>query len=86
MSKSSKVVLALLAGVAIGVAVAYIAKEKNTENDIAESQEPTALDNIAQQFSDKISTELKAAEKKIRSAVKKEMGIISPEQEMGLFL
>ncbi len=86
MSKSSKVALALIAGVVVGVAVAYIVKEKNTENDIAENKEPTVLDNITQQFSDKISTELKAAEKKIRSAVKKEIGIASPEKELGLFL
>jgi uncharacterized membrane protein YraQ (UPF0718 family) len=89
MSKS-KIVLALLAGVAIGVVVAYTVKTINEEtaddNLSDEERQPTTLENIAQQFSDKISSELKTAEKKIRTAVKKEIDALNPESELGLFL
>ncbi len=89
MSKS-KIILALLAGVAIGAVVAYSVKtiiEKTTDDSLADEEKlPTTIDNIAQQFSDKISTELKAAEKKIRTAVKKEIDALNPESELGLFL
>jgi uncharacterized protein HemX len=91
MSKSSKILLALVAGIAIGAVVAYAVKTATEviedNNELAnEDAEPNKLETIAQQFSDKISTELKAAEKKIRTAVQKEMDAISPEKEMGLFL
>jgi uncharacterized membrane protein YraQ (UPF0718 family) len=89
MSKS-KIVLALLAGVAIGAIVAYTVKTINeetfNENLSDEERQPTTLENIAQQFSDKISSELKTAEKKIRTAVKKEIDALNPESELGLFL
>ncbi len=89
MSKS-KILLALLAGVTIGAVVAYsvktITEKDNTDNLVDEEKQPTTIDNIAQQFSDKISAELKAAEKKIRTAVKKEIDALNPESELGLFL
>jgi uncharacterized protein HemX len=89
MSKS-KIILALLAGVAIGAVVAYTVKtiqeETMDDNFSDEEKQPTTLDNIAQQFSDKISSELKTAEKKIRTAVKKEIDALNPESELGLFL
>lgn len=89
MSKS-KIILALLAGVAIGAVVAYtlqtINEQAADENLADENKEPTTLENIAQQFSDKISFELKAAEKKIKTAVKKEIDALNSESEAGLFL
>jgi uncharacterized protein HemX len=89
MSKS-KIILALLAGVTIGAVVAYTVQAINKptqEKDLAEeNNQPTTLDNIAQQFSNKISSELKTAEKKIRTAVKKEIDALNPESELGLFL
>jgi hypothetical protein len=89
MSKS-KIILALLAGVAIGAVVAYTVKtiqEEKADGGLSdEERQPTTLDNIAQQFSDKISSELKMAEKKIRTAVKKEIDALNPESELGLFL
>jgi uncharacterized protein HemX len=89
MSKS-KIILALLAGVAIGAVVAYTVKtiqEETVADGLSdEERQPTTLDNIAQQFSDKISSELKMAEKKIRTAVKKEIDALNPESELGLFL
>ena len=90
MSKSSKVLLAVVAGVAVGAALAYVVKtatEKNVADNYADNEtEPSKFDNITKQFSDKISSELKAAEIKIRSAVRKEIDGISPERELGLFL
>ncbi len=89
MSKS-KIVMALLAGIAIGAVVAYtvnsINEQAQEEGLAKEEREPTTLENIAQQFSDKISSELKTAEKKIRTAVKKEIDALNPESELGLFL
>ncbi len=86
----SKIVFALLTGVAIGSVVAYAIKTASEENDEQilknETNETSKLDSIAQQFSEKISTELKAAEKKIRTAVQKEIDALSPEKELGLFL
>jgi uncharacterized protein HemX len=89
MSKS-KIILALIAGVAIGAVVAYAVQssiDKETEDTLAdEEQKPNKLEAIAQQFSDKISSELKAAEKKIRTSVQKEIDALNPESELGLFL
>ncbi len=86
----SKIILAVLAGVAIGAVVAYAIKKTTEENDEQilknETNEPSKLDSIAKQFSEKISTELKAAEKKIKTAVQKEIDALSPEKELGLFL
>jgi hypothetical protein len=90
MSKSLKILLALGTGVAIGATLAYVIKtanEKNIDSTYADDEvEPTKLDGIAKQFSDKISAELKAAETKIRSAVRKEIDGLNPERELGLFL
>jgi uncharacterized protein HemX len=89
MSKS-KILLALLAGVAIGAVVAYAVQasiDNETEDALADGEhQPSKLENIAQQFSDKISSELKAAEKKIRTSVQKEIDALNPESELGLFL
>jgi lysophospholipid acyltransferase (LPLAT)-like uncharacterized protein len=89
MSKS-KIILALLAGVAIGAVVAYSVKaitEKTMDDTLADKETlPSTFENIAQQFSDKISIELKAAEKKIRTSDKKEIDTLNPESELGLFL
>jgi uncharacterized protein HemX len=89
MSKS-KIILALIAGVAIGAVVAYAVQastDNETEDTLADGeQKPSKLESIAQQFSDKISSELKAAEKKIRTSVQKEIDALNPESELGLFL
>ncbi len=89
MSKS-KIILALLTGVAVGAVVAYTVKtmvEDKSDHSLEDAAtEPSKFDGIAQQFSDKISLEMKAAERKIRSAVQKEIDALSPEKELGLFL
>jgi predicted alpha/beta-fold hydrolase len=90
MSKSSKILMAVATGVAIGAVLAYTVKKINEEkvDDLAinTTSEPTTLENIAEQFSNKISSELKAAELKIRSSVRKEMDALNPEKDLGLFL
>jgi peptidoglycan hydrolase CwlO-like protein len=86
----SKIILAIAAGAVIGGAIALTIKHNNqtTEEDDEKlsNTEPSKLENIAQQFADKISVELETAERKIKSAVSKEMNRLNPESELGLFL
>ena len=90
MSKSN-IVLAILAGAVIGGAVAIVLKAQSAlepQEDEAE-EEPVAnanLENIARQFSDRISSELRTAEGKLHSAVKKKSDHSMPDGEFGVFL
>ncbi len=87
MSKSN-IVLALLAGAAIGGIIAIILKAENalTAEDEEGERGESKLELIAKQFSEKISSELKTAENKIKSAVKgvSSLGINNGEQ--GVYL
>ncbi|MFN0083488.1 MAG: hypothetical protein ACKVOM_13340 [Ferruginibacter sp.] len=91
--KKSNIVLAILAGAAIGGIIAIVLKAENalTDDDAEEDgddndDENNAFNKIARQFSDKISSELKAAENKIKSAVKIDNGFLKPDEETGVFL
>ena len=93
MSRSN-IALAIIAGAVIGGAVALfltagrmldedpISGEEEYEGD----EEHPMIESIARQFSERISSELKTAEEKIKSAVKKAPGPNAPEGEFGVFL
>ncbi len=86
--KKSNIVLAVLAGAAIGGIIAIVLK---AEKALITEQEHQDLDTnvfnkIAQQFSDKISSELKTAENRIKSVVKNNNGFLQPDEEAGVFL
>lgn len=90
MSKSN-IALAILAGAVIGGLVAIVLKaekalEDENEYDDEEEEESSVFGDIAKQFSERISSELKTAENKIKSAVKKDSDIIKPHGEFGVFL
>lgn len=89
MSKS-RIALAILAGAAIGAIVTVaLTVRKELEEEEDEFREPEAVspfDNIARQFSDRISSDLKAAENKIKSVVSSGRGFVQPEGEFGIFL
>ena len=92
MSKSN-IALAIIAGAVIGGAVALVLQAQHLldpeEAEDEPQKEPSALDefgNIARQFSERISSELKAAENKIKSAVKKDPDFTIPQGEFGVFL
>ncbi|MEJ7610916.1 MAG: hypothetical protein WKF88_07030 [Ferruginibacter sp.] len=90
MSKSN-IVLAILAGAVIGGLVAIVLKaEAALEPEEDDGEEKPAgnatLENIARQFSDRISSDLKTAEGKLQSAVKKKSDFSLPEGEFGGFL
>ncbi len=85
----SKIILAIVVGAAIGGAIALSIKNNNdslVEPETMADSEPSTLDNIAQQFADKIASELQIAERKIKSVVSKETNGFSVESELGLFL
>lgn len=86
--KKSNIVLAILAGAAIGGIIAIVLKAENalTKDEDEEGEKNNAFNKIAQQFSEKISSELKAAENKIKSAVKNNDGFLKPDEETGVFL
>ena len=93
MSKSN-IALAIIAGAVIGGAVALILKAEAWaedaqgpgEDEYETDENHPIIETIAQQFSERISTELAAAEEKIKSAVKKDSEIRMPEGESGVFL
>lgn len=83
--KKSNIVLALLAGAAIGGIVAIILKaEHEIPNVNADEDENSSFDKIAQQFSDKLSSGLKKAESKLKSTEKNNN--FSKRDEEGVFL
>jgi len=83
--KKSNIVLALIAGAAIGGIVAIILKaEQEISKPNAEEDENSSFDKIAQQFSDKLSSGLKKAESKIKSTGKN--NDFSKLDEEGVFL
>ncbi len=87
MSKSN-IVLALLAGAAIGGIIAIILKAENalTAEDEEGERGESKLELIAKQFSEKISSELKTAENKIKSAVKGVSSLDINNGEQGVYL
>ena len=90
MSKSN-IVLAILAGAVIGGMIAIVLKAESVlddDDDSEDDEQPddTKLENIARQFSDRISSELKTAETKLRSAVKSKTDFSLPDGEFGGFL
>ena len=91
MSKSN-IALAIIAGSVIGGIIALVFKtedvlfpeheEDESENDRAKSR----TQSIARQFSDRISSDLDAAEIKIKSAFKKDSALTDSSGERGVFL
>lgn len=91
MSKSN-IALAIIAGSVIGGIIALVLKtedalfpeheEDESENDRAKSR----TQSIARQFSDRISSDLDAAEIKIKSAFKKDSALTDSSGERGVFL
>ncbi len=83
--KKSNIILAVLAGAAIGGIVAIILK---AEHELLNSNEDNANNSsfkkIAQQFSNKLSLGLKTAESKIKAGVKSNE--FSKHDEEGVFL
>jgi selenophosphate synthase len=90
MSKKSNIALAILAGAAIGGIIALAIKAESAMNDEAENTEndetTSKFELIAKQFSDRIATDLKAAENKIKNVVKKGPSLNIPDDEYGIFL
>ncbi len=83
--KKSNIVLALMAGAAIGGILAIILKAENEiSNSNAEEEENSSFNKIAKQFSDKLSSGLKKAESKIKSTEKN--NDFSKRDEEGVFL
>mgnify|MGYP001796381949 CR=1 FL=1 len=89
MSKSN-IILAVIAGAVVGGIIAIVLKTEDAlfSDEIDEEKEKlsTRTENIARQFSEKISSDLKAAEHKLKSAVKKDTGLTKPQGEFGVFL
>lgn len=88
--KASNIVLAVLAGAAIGGIVAIVLKAENTlfedSNDDENGNESSAFERIANQFSEKFSSELKTAEHKLNSVVQRNTGLLKPDEQDGVFL
>ena len=86
--KASNIVLAVLAGAAIGGIIAIVLKAESAliENDEDDELKSPAFKNIANQFSEKISSELKTAEDKLKSAVKQNSRLLKPDEQDGVFL
>ena len=83
--KKSNIVLAILAGAAIGGIVAIILKAENEISNLnVDEEENSSFDKIAQQFSEKLSSDLKTAESKIKSTEKN--NDFSKHDEEGVFL
>ena len=83
--KKSNIVLAILAGAAIGGIVAITLKAENEISTLnVDEEENSSFDKIAQQFSDKLSSDLKTAESKIKSTEKN--NDFSKHDEEGVFL
>ena len=91
MSKSS-IVLTIIAGAVIGGIIAIVLKtedalfSEDSEKETYTDQTNSRVQKIAQQFSERISSELETAEHKIKSAFKKDSVIADLSGERGLFL
>ncbi len=87
--KSSNIVLAVLAGAAIGGIIAIVLKVENAllaDDEEEGNFETPRFKKIAQQFSDKISGELKAAEQKLKHSLKSEFEVLKTKEDNGVFL
>ena len=88
--KASNIVLAVLAGAAIGGIIAIVLKAEaaliDNDEDGNNDYESSAFKKIANQFSEKISSELKTAEHKLKSAVERNTGLLKPDEQDGVFL
>ncbi len=88
--KASNIVLAILAGAAVGGIIAIVLKTEaaltESSNGDEDNYESFAFKKIANQFSEKISSELKTAEHKLKSAVQKNTGLLKPDERDGVFL
>ena len=84
MSKSN-IVLAILAGAAIGGIVAIVLKAEHALEADSEEETENSFAQISRQFSDRISTQLKTAEDRIRS-VSKTSSYNIPDDEFGILL
>lgn len=88
MSKSN-IALAILAGAVIGGIIAVVVTAENalTDDNHEEEEEESnqRAENIARQFSERLSSELQTAELKIKSAVK-QTDFNQPQGEFGVFL
>ena len=83
--KKSNIILAILAGAAIGGIVAIILKAEHELLNLTEDDEDhSPFNKIAEQFSDKLSPGFKAAESKIKSAAKSNE--LSKHDDEGVFL
>ena len=82
--KTANIILGLLAGAAVGGIVAIILKAEHELLELNGDGEESSFDKIAQQFSDKFSSEFKTAESKIKSTVKSNE--FSKHDEEGVFL
>ncbi len=91
MSKSN-IALALIAGAVIGGIVIIALKAEGAlhaaagADDEQEDKKNTRTKEIAKQFSERISSDLHAAEMKIKSGVKKDSDFSKPHGEFGVFL
>ncbi len=83
--KKSNIILAILAGAAIGGIVAIILKAEHELLNLTEDDDDhSTFNKIAEQFSDKLSPGFKAAESKIKSAAKSNE--LSKHDDEGVFL
>ncbi len=90
MSKSN-IALAIIAGAVIGGIVVIALKAEGALNaadgaDEDDKAENTRTKKIAKQFSERISSDLHAAEKKIKFGSKKDSDFTKPHGEFGVFL
>jgi hypothetical protein len=80
-------VVGLAVAIFLCIMIAYIIKKrlsKQHKNNLPYTPD-NKLDFIAQQFSDKISTELKKAELKIRSVINNDTDDVIDEKEISVF-
>ena len=83
--KTSNIILGILGGAVVGGIVAIILKAEHELLQLTEDDsETSSLNKIAQQFSKKLSSDLKTAESKIKSSVKSNE--FSKHDEGGVFL
>ena len=92
--KRSNIALAIIAGAVIGGAVAIFLRTEamlddepnGDEEEYDGDKDHPMIETIAKQFSDRIASDLKAAEEKVKSVVNKGPGLNTPEGEFGVFL
>jgi aromatic ring-opening dioxygenase LigB subunit len=84
-----KIIILIVSSLFLLAAIVMIAaifiRRKNKKKSVVEVTEPNIFEKITLQFSDKISKELNAAEKKIRSVVGND-DTDKTEREHGMFL